>query len=192
MTLLNQSQFAKELGRHRSYVTELKSKGLLVMRAGLVDVEQTKKLLEQAKDPSKQGVVDRHEENRKNKAASNVLIDDLNTEEIDEKYEDVFGDLNPTLAARKLEALVRNEILQEKKNKNRQIDGTLFDSAEVVRSVSNAAAVVRQRLESLPDVLAPQFAAETNEQRIRATLLDQIESLLSEMSRQFYKIGNGG
>lgn len=177
MTLLNQSQFAKELGRHRSYVTELKSKGLLVMRAGLVDVEATKKLMEEMKDPSKQAVAERHEANRQKTAVASAA--------------DPSAEVNPALGSFQTNKAKKAhyDALAAQRDYELSI-GKLIMAADAGKAVADAAAVVRQRLESLPDVLAPQFAAETNEQRIRATLLDQIESLLSEMSRQFYKIGN--
>lgn len=177
MTLLNQSQFAHHIGRHRSYVTELKSKGLLVFRAGLVDVEKSLELMDSMKDPSKQAVADRHAENRQKQAvasqedptaANDTAIASFQTNKAKKAHYDALA------AQRDFELSI----------------GKLIVATDAAKAVSDAAAVARQRLESLPDVLAPQFAAETSEQRIRATLQDQIEALLSEMSRQFYKLAN--
>jgi hypothetical protein len=55
-------------------------------------------------------------------------------------------------------------------------------------AVADGDAIIRNRLESLPDMLAPQLAAESNEQKIRALLMDQIEYLLSELSQSFHKL----
>ena len=52
-------------------------------------------------------------------------------------------------------------------------------------AVADGDAIIRNRLESLPDILAPQLAAEKNEQKIRAILADQVEYLLDELSRTF-------
>ncbi len=177
MTLLNQSQFAKELGRHRSYVTELKSKGLLVMRAGLVDVEATKKLMEDMKDPSKQAVAERHEANRQAAASATATPP---TDQIALSAGEKAGSVY-----QQSRALKEKYAAMTAKRDYEISTGKLIIAEEAAKIAANAAAVVRQRLDSLPDVLAPQFAAETDEQRIRATFYDQIESLLSEMHRQF-------
>jgi hypothetical protein len=48
--------------------------------------------------------------------------------------------------------------------------------------------IIRNRLEAIPDILAPQLAAENDEQKIRIILIDQIEYLLGELSRAFKKM----
>ena len=59
---------------------------------------------------------------------------------------------------------------------------------DVASALSNAATIVRARLESLPDTLAAQLAAEKDEQRCRAILTDSIELTLTELNRRFLKI----
>jgi hypothetical protein len=42
----------------------------------------------------------------------------------------------------------------------------------------------------MPDILSPQLAAETDEQRCRTALLDHVEHTLAELSRQFQKLAH--
>lgn len=65
----------------------------------------------------------------------------------------------------------------------------LMPSDQVISAVSSAAVTLRTRLESLPDVLAPQLAAMGNEQEIRAFLAEEIEGLLAELSAGFEAAG---
>ncbi|MGZ8915833.1 MAG: hypothetical protein ACXW1Z_22370, partial [Methylobacter sp.] len=59
---------------------------------------------------------------------------------------------------------------------------------DVRQAVMDGDVLIRSRLESLPDMLAPQLAAETDEQRIRALLIEQIEHLLADLSNSFHKL----
>jgi hypothetical protein len=63
--------------------------------------------------------------------------------------------------------------------------GKLMDASEVAAAVGSATATLRTSLERLPDVLAPQLAAITDEAQARATLAEAIEHALDEVSRQF-------
>ena len=63
--------------------------------------------------------------------------------------------------------------------------GVLLVAQDAKMAVADGDAIIRNRLESLPDILAPQLAAEKNEQKIRAILADQVEYLLDELSRTF-------
>lgn len=181
MTLMNQSQFASHLGRHRSYVTELKQKGLIVMRAGKVDVEASEKLMTELADPAKQAVADRHEENRQHKS------EDSADGQIDTKEKGIFGRAIIE-QRRKIQLNIDNEKLIEVRRKNKIEAGQLLITDEARAAVADGDAIIRNRLESLPDVLAPQLAAETDEQKIRMLLFDQVEQLLSDLSRSFYQL----
>lgn len=176
MTLMNQSQFASHLGRHRSYVTELKQKGLIVMRAGKVDVEASEKLMAELADPAKKAVVDRHAENRGEKPQPPAA----------DKHDEVTGKAgsvyqNARAMKEKYNAMAA-KISYEKEL------GILLVADEARAAVADGDAIIRNRLESLPDVLAPQLAAETDEQKIRMLLFDQVEQLLSDLSRSFYQL----
>jgi hypothetical protein len=70
--------------------------------------------------------------------------------------------------------------------------GRLVPVEQVTQAVAQAAAVLRQRLEALPDQLAPVVAAEPDEQRCRGLLAEQIEALLADLAHGFSLAGQGG
>jgi hypothetical protein len=66
--------------------------------------------------------------------------------------------------------------------------GTLLQAADVRAFVVNAATTLRGRIESFPDLLAPQLSAISDETQIRNIMAAEIELLLSELSHQFGKL----
>ncbi|MDO9105207.1 MAG: hypothetical protein Q7U57_09630 [Methylovulum sp.] len=175
MTTMTQSEFAKHLGVARSYITELKAKGHLVMTDdGLVDAEASISRMAALKDPAKQAVADRHQAERQKKHSDGQ-----------EKPETsgTSGNLYQVSRATK----EKFNALAAKRDYELSI-GKLMESDTVLQIVANAATILRSRLETLPDVLAPQLAAQTDEQKIRLLLQDYLEELLKETSQQFMKL----
>lgn len=68
---------------------------------------------------------------------------------------------------------------------NRLRDRELLEASEVVATIASAVTTLRTRLESLPDILGPQLAAEVDEGRVRALMAETIEHALEETARQF-------
>lgn len=66
--------------------------------------------------------------------------------------------------------------------------GSLMVAADVLTVVAGAATTLRNRLETLPSILAPQIAAISSEQEIVAILSDQVEGLLAELADEFGKL----
>ncbi len=62
--------------------------------------------------------------------------------------------------------------------------GTLMEADRVRSAAVAAVTALRSRLELLPDQLAPQLAATTDEQRVRAHLASEIEAALAELAQQ--------
>ena len=58
-------------------------------------------------------------------------------------------------------------------------------AADVESAIADAVTQIRARLEALPDILAPQLAAEPDEAKCRALLADEIEHALTELARAF-------
>lgn len=67
----------------------------------------------------------------------------------------------------------------------------LMSADDVHSVVAGAGASLRARLEQLPDTLAPQLAATSDENRIRAVLAGEIEAALAELAHQFSKLLEG-
>lgn len=150
---VSQSEFARQMGCARSWVTTLKNQGRLVLTEdGRVLVEASK-----ARIASSNGVDSR----------SSVTTPQI--KDARERRENI-------------EAQLKQMDLDERM-------GKLMPADQVVSAISSAAVTLRSRLESLPDVLAPQLAAMANEQEIRAFLAEEIENLLAELSAGFEAAG---
>jgi hypothetical protein len=171
MTLMSQSDFAAHIGVNRSHVTQLKNAGRLVMEGSKVSVVASIKRIDETRDPAKEGVAARHEKERQQKQAPSI------PDEITSKSGSVYQNAK---AMRETYNAKQAKLDYEKNT------GILLVADEARLAVADGDTVIRNRLESLPDILAPQLAAETDEQKIRSMLMDHIESLLGELSRSFY------
>lgn len=67
--------------------------------------------------------------------------------------------------------------------------GNLMPADDVKSAIADAATTLRTRLESLPDQLAPQLAAISDEQQVRAMLADAVEMALGEVAERFAGVG---
>lgn len=181
MEAMNQSQFAKHIGKKPGYVTLLKQMGRLVLDDnGRVLVEASLEKMAQTADPSKQGVVERHERERTEKQ---VEPEARQKSPGLETTEGKAGSAYQQARAMK----EKYNAMQAKIAYEREI-GELLPIDEVRAAVMNSDAIIRNRLESLPDILAPQIASETDEQKIRTLLIDQIEQMLNELSKSLKRL----
>jgi hypothetical protein len=177
MTTMSQAAFARRIGMSRQHVTNMKQRGELVMDGDQVDVEASEARMADFKDPSKQPVADRHAAERVQKADAppEPAIPDPVAGRAGSAYQQAR-------AMREKYAAMDAKTEWEKKNRN------LLPADEVRGAVADGDAMVRNRLEALPDILAPQLAAIGDEQKIRALLQDYIEQTLTEISRSFYDL----
>lgn len=67
----------------------------------------------------------------------------------------------------------------------------LVPAADLRAVLVTAGTSLRTRLEILPDTLAPQLAAATEETQVKAILAAEIEATLAELSHQFSKLTEG-
>lgn len=164
--LVTQTEFAAIIGNEKSYVHELKVTGRLVMKHGKVLVEESRALMKKTADPSKEGVVERHAKEREQEQ------EEPEQDEDDKSFNHwkTKNEKQRFLDADR-ESKVRNkELLEINKVKEVTLDGNT---------------IVRNRLESMSSILAPQLAIEQDESKIRSILIDQIEFILSELQQTF-------
>jgi hypothetical protein len=83
---------------------------------------------------------------------------------------------------------LRNELLEMEVAEKR---GELVKASDVRAVVLGAATTLRGQLESLPDQIAPQLAAASDEGQVRSLMASEIERLLTELSHQFGKLVQG-
>lgn len=170
-TLMTQSAYADYLGVTRQRVSQLKSLDLLVLENGKVWQEASDQLQAEQKDPAKQGVADYHARQR----AGGHTLDDVNGKS---------GSAYQQARAVK----EKYNALAAKMAYEREI-GQLLPVDAVKAAVAAGDSLVRGRLETMPDILAPILSAETDEQRIRTIIFDYVEQALSDLSTTFGKIG---
>ncbi len=175
---VTQTEFANIIGTEKSYINKLKDTGRLVFdENGKIMVEESKQLIAATKDPSKQGVADRHQQERQEKQSA--------ASEFDEVTSRAGGAYQQARAMKEKYAAMQAKIAYEKEV------GELLEIQPTKLAVMDGDVIIRNRLEAMPDVLAPQLAAENDEQKIRIILIDQIEYLLGELSQTFKKMTRG-
>lgn len=181
MSLMSQAEFARHIGKTPGYITQQKASGRIVMQGRMVNVEETIKLIAETSDPSKAGVADRHAQEREQKQTSQPISGPAG-----QVLDDITGKAGSAYqqarAMKEKYAAMQAKIAYEKEV------GILLVAHDVMLAVADGDAIIRNRLESLPDMLAPQLAAEMDEQKIRALLMDHIEHLLGELSQSFHKL----
>lgn len=149
---VSQTAFAAMIGCGRSWVTELKKQGRLVLDSeGRVLVEASKARIAAS-----------------NGADERAAVTTPKLKDARERKENAEANLKEIELAERM--------------------GKLMPADQVISAVASAAVTLRTRLESLPDVLAPQLAAMTDEQEIRALMADQVEHLLAELSAGFESV----
>lgn len=182
MNLMNQSAFADHIGVNRSHVTQLKNAGRLVLQDGKVDVDASIQRISDTQDPGKVGVAARHQKNREQKQTDAQASNPVIAAVIDDIAGQAGVGYQQARAMKEKYAAMSAKISYEKEV------GTLLLADDARFAVADGDTIIRNRLESLPDILAPQLAAETDEQKIRSLLMDHIESLLGDLSRSFYTL----
>lgn len=185
--------FARLLGFKPSYATQLKNEGRLVLTADgkRVVVDESRALIEDTRDPAKSAVARRHAQQRYAQAGAP-------TTQLQESEDGAA--VAPTSYSDPVEAghsrrraraqADRDEAAARKALRDEQIElGELLSAVEVEQSLQMAAATLRNALENLPNILAPELAAATDEARCRVLLQEAIEHALGDVSRRFAAIG---
>lgn len=178
------SEAARLLGYKGSYITQLKNDGRLVLTADgkRVKLAESASLIQATRDPSKQGVADRHAAGR----AAAKLVDSPPPQQLKEPAADTQGENgrigNTYQAAR---AVKERYLAMSAKREYEMSIGRLMDADDVKSFVADAVVTLRTRLESLPDVLAPQLVAISDEAIARTMIAEAIEHALEECATAF-------
>ena len=179
-------QFARLLDVQPSYVTQLKSEGRLVLdEAGRVLVVASQQRIRDTADPAKDGVRAHH-------AAARAAAEGEGAEEQGAVVAAAGGDSadDPIALRRSRAQAEKAEAEARKALRDEQLElGQLLRRDDVVPACAAAVATLRNGLENLSNILAPELAAETDEGKVRVILADAIEHALDELSRQFAAIG---
>lgn len=171
--------FARMLGVNRSYVTQLRADGRLVLTddGKRVVVDASRALVRESADPSKAAVAARHAATRADATTATPDAPPASAQAADDGIEgsgyQYWRERNE-----------RAKALASERD-NAIADGKLMDAGEVATTVSAAVVTLRTSLEGLPSVLGPQLAGIADEARASAVLAEAFEHALDELSRRF-------
>lgn len=188
------AEFARLLGFKRSYVTELKAAGRLVLTddGKRVDVEASRRLIRDTADPARAGVAERHAATRAIGGAGVAGEASAPHAAWEAEDSDSAGDLaadpvQDSHTRRRAQALADQAELQRRKmEREERVElGQMLWADDVAQAVRAAGVTLRSALENLPNTIAPQLAATSDEARVRVLLGEAIEHALEELSRQF-------
>ena len=181
-------EFARIAGFKPSYVTQLKGQGRLVLTddGKRIRVAESLRLIEETRDPAKAAVAERHAAARAATAPAQPPQDEGDADD----GLDASGIPLTSDAKRRAKAIADKA---ETDAATARIDldlrlGTLYEAEETDNYLAAAAVQLRTTLERLPDTLAPQLAALTDETRVRALLWDEIAHALEELSTAFGRV----
>ena len=184
--------FARILGeRSPSYVTQLKGEGRLVLSddGKRVRVAESLAWVRSTADPGKAGVVARHAAARDDEALSSPsATDEAAVGDLEAPSADPVEQSHARRRSKAMADKAETDALAAERDYRRSM-GELMEAAAVEHAVRGAVASFRGSLENLPNTLAPELSAMTDEGRIRVLLSEAFEHALEELSRQFAAIG---
>jgi hypothetical protein len=192
--VITRQQLADLIGaRSPNYINELEKTGRAVRAPGGKDWLKDESLAayRAGKDPSKQGVADRH-------AAARAAADPLpqppppGAVPADDDADEQRAGPAPTArdaqigsSYQQARAVKEKFFALEAKRAYEVAIGTLRDAKEVEGLVATAMVEIRQRLENLATSIAPIVAAQTDEAAVRATLREAFEHTLKSAAHHF-------
>ncbi len=178
---LTPRQLAERLGYKPNYGNQLAKDGRFVFAPDgkQVLVQESIARFNATKDPSKQGVADRHAATRAAAVEEPVSAppDDLSSdaEEGEGATNGARYDFHSSKAKREHWAAEREHAAFRKDA------GELIELAQHIAAMADVGATVRSKLEAWASTLPPQLAGR-DEAAVRATLADQVELLLSDVA----------
>lgn len=176
-----QAEFARLQGWRRSYVTQLKREGRLVMSADgkHVDIAASIARIAQTRSPDKTGVTHRHATTRSTPAALPGVDDDNDDDDDDEDAPIDRPDFQAARARREQARAQREEIELAKEV------GTLLVAEEVEEVIADAITNFRTSIESIGALAAVEVAAETDPIECRRIIDEHTRCALTELANRF-------
>jgi hypothetical protein len=186
---LTPRQFAERLGFKPNYGNQLLKDGRLVLAPDgkHVLLAESMARFEATKDPSRQGVADRHAAGRE--AASAAAEEDEEDDRPPPAPAGAGG--NTGNSYQQARAVKERYLALEAKRAYEVAIGQLRDGREVEALAASAMTELRLRLENLASTLAPVLAAQTDEVQIRANLQDNFAHALESASQHFARLAAG-
>ena len=181
---LTPRQLAERLGFKPHYGNQLAKEGRFVFAPDgkHVLVQESIARFHATKDPSKQGVADRHAAGR---AAGADQVEPAQDDE-----DDVGGDA-PMYDFHNAKAKREHWAAEREHAAFRKDAGELIELTTHIAAMADVGATVRAKLEAWASTLPPQLAGR-DEAAVRATLVDQVELLLRDLADRMQRHTNEG
>ena len=186
---LTPRQLAERLGFKPHYGNQLAKEGRFVFAPDgkHVLVQESIARFHATKDPSKQGVADRHAAGRAAAEAASAEPD----EDDRPAHAPTGAGGNTGNSYQQARAVKERYLALEAKRAYEVAIGQLRDGREVEALAASAMTELRLRLENLASTLAPVLAAQTDEVQIRANLQDNFAHALEAASQHFARLAAG-
>ena len=163
MKLLSQSEFARRQGWSRQYVGKLVKSGKIKLVNGKIDPEQAQAAIKAQSEPSSE---------LRAKPRSGSVLPSAPT--------DSRQAVDFVTARTMREAFKAKMVKMEYEEKA----GKLTDASKVKADAFRAGRIVRDSLLGIPDRLSDVLAAEEDPVKVRQLLMEELESILHELSQQ--------
>ena len=183
-------ELAERLGFKPHYGNQLVKDGRFVLAPDgkRVLVAESLARYQATKDPSKQGVADRH-------AAARAAADDSDAHDADSApaYRPAQGASEAAVgnSYQQARAVKEKFLALEAKRAYEVAIGQLRDSREVEGLAATAMTELRIRLENLATTVAPMLTNQPDEAKVRALLQDQFAHALESASHHFARLATG-
>lgn len=178
---MTRAAFARLRGLDKSYVSRLARAGRLVLTEDgrEVRVAESIALLDDTRDPSKDGVRERFADQRGEKIATELALD-TRDEPVDAPPERGTGGATESMAEARRSLII--EQATSARLKREELEGRLVDAETVRRATFDKARVARNALMGLVDVISPRLAAETDPARVHDVLSTEIRRVCDELA----------
>jgi transcriptional regulator with XRE-family HTH domain len=183
--LVSQAEFARRIGVSPQYVSKMVKNGVIKLRSKKVDVQQATNALAATREPAR---------------SSSALLDgavkttsgdisSLSLEQLLVLRERISSSSPAEQSASQdlLDARLANERHKARLNelKVRREEGALVDAEQVALDFANVAAIVQQKMRTIPVRIAAQVLACTTEAEARSLLSREIDIALSSLADGF-------
>lgn len=181
MQTLSQAQFAKTIGVDRSYITQLKQAGRLVLAEnGKVDVEASMLRIAETADPNRDDVANRHAQAR----GKDTPVHEMESGSATKKQKLVDFQDTDKLKFSEGRAKEQHYKALTAELEYKKTIGELVPKADMKMAVEDVVTNFRQKLENLPHSLAADLVGKDLD-FIRASLKQEFHSVLTELTRDF-------
>lgn len=183
--LVSQAEFARRIGVSPQYVAKMVKKGVIRLKSKKVDVKQATEALAATREPARPSVANL----KAAPAAKMPDIASLGLEELIALRERLAGGSASSQDASQdlLDARLANERHKARLNELKVLreEGALVDAEQVALDFANVAAIVQQKMRTIPVRIAAQVLACTTEAEARSLLSREIDIALSSLADGF-------